>query len=103
MRNVRACEGGLQKNTKYQAAELPKLHLQIMEHKVQRSATDHLHALDHWVRNNTFSMDLATPVRDCLRECSNAFNDMEPTSTMEVGLVSCVHGGETGSIAFKIV
>ena len=70
-------EGGKKQITKYHAAE-----------------QDHWNALDHWIRHKTFNMDLATPARDCLRECSHASNDVEQISTMEVDLATFVHGGE---------
>ena len=57
-----------------------------------RSVKDHLDALNRWLRNITFNMDLATPARDCLRECSFALKDMEQISTMEVELATSVHG-----------
>ena len=63
---------------------------------------DHLDALEHWIWDKRFNIDLATPARDCLRECNYAINDMEQISTMEVDLATFVHGRTMGSIAFEV-
>ena len=69
---------------------------------MRRAVKDHLDALDHWIRNKTFNMDLATPARACLRECSYAFNDIEQISTMEVDLATYVHGVKRQALHSKL-
>ena len=69
---------------------------------MRRSVKDHLDALEHWIWDKTFNIDLTIPARDCLRECSNAFNDMEQISTMEVDFGTFVHGRKQETLHHEI-